>query len=112
MMPSVRADDEDVTAIVGCGQIDRVFGFDFGRIGQRIGDIDRMAKLLQAVDQVEASAVAQVRHVFLEGQAEDQCLSRLAAPPFMQGVGDPATHIVGRPPSGEDHQRIVIQPLC
>ena len=69
-----------------------------------------MPEPLQPLDQVEAAAVAKVRHILLEGQAEHQRRAGLA-PPLVQRVGDPRAHPVVGLAAGKDHLRVVAEPL-
>ena len=76
--------------------------------GDAIGSAtcDIVAEPLQPPNDVDAAAVAEVGHIFLEGQAEDQRASRLA-PPVVERVGDPRAHPVVGLASGEDDLRVM-----
>ena len=104
------ADDEIVAAAVERNEFQAMLAFHLLRRRQRIRDLDVMAELLEPPHEIERAAVAQVRHILLEGQAEDQRRTCLA-PALMERVGDPRTHAVVGAAAGKDHLRVVAKLL-
>ena len=105
-----RADDQVVGPAIRLGELDAMVAFDLLGRRDRVGGLDLVAQPLQPLDHIEAAAVPEVRHILLEGQPEDQRPARLA-PAVVERVGDPRAHPVVGLPAGEDHLRVVPDPL-
>ena len=83
---------------VELGQRDTIFMPGVGSVRQRIMDLHREAERLELANDVDDTGIARVRHVFLEGQAEDGHNPALTLAPqqpanaFARDCADPCRH--------------------
>ena len=89
-----------------------IFVLGLGAVDPGVVNIDADAVLAQGVDDVHHPGIAQVRAVFLEGQAEDQDPAVADADAALQhelddGFGDVGAHAIVDAPAGEDDLGVV-----
>src|SRR5262249_52255935 len=93
-------------------QFDTVFASCLLRVGERIGNQRRNAKLPQFGDDIGDPAVAQIRHVFLKGDADDADPGTLdrtfgGDQQLDQTLGDKTAHAVIDAPARQYDLRVI-----